>query len=237
LNDTESRGIGLRLAGSVAIAMRSNTRYRRRGRDAWVPADLDFVCREHDVVALTAFFSERGYTYDKRILIATEGARWIFAHPGRMQSLDLFVDRMVFCHELDLRERVTIDRETLTVADLLLSKLQYVAPRGADLDDMNCLLHDHELACEDGPSLNQERVCDVLGRDWGFYHTASLNFDRMRSRLLEPGFSGDRSAVHKRLEDLRRAVELCPKSVAWKVRAAVGTRVSWYNEVEDTDPF
>jgi hypothetical protein len=37
----------------------------------------------------------------------------------------------------------------------------------------------------------------------------------------------------QRLATIQGAMEAAPKSLAWKMRAKVGTRVRWYEEVEE----
>ena len=39
--------------------------------------------------------------------------------------------------------------------------------------------------------------------------------------------------VAKRLGDIKKAMDIAPKSLAWKVRSKVGTKVRWYLEVEE----
>jgi hypothetical protein len=39
--------------------------------------------------------------------------------------------------------------------------------------------------------------------------------------------------ILKRLSDIRNTFETMPKSLAWQMRDKVGTRVRWYEEVEE----
>jgi hypothetical protein len=39
--------------------------------------------------------------------------------------------------------------------------------------------------------------------------------------------------IRQRLAAIQGAMEAAPKSLAWKMRAKVGTRVRWYEEVEE----
>ncbi len=39
--------------------------------------------------------------------------------------------------------------------------------------------------------------------------------------------------VKERLNAIQQAMDMAPKSFAWKMRAKVGTRVRWYEEAEE----
>jgi hypothetical protein len=39
--------------------------------------------------------------------------------------------------------------------------------------------------------------------------------------------------IKRRLVTLQKAMDEAPKTMAWKMRAKVGTRVRWYEEVEE----
>jgi hypothetical protein len=43
----------------------------------------------------------------------------------------------------------------------------------------------------------------------------------------------ERSVILKRIEEILKTFESMPKSLAWQMRDKVGTRVRWYEEVEE----
>jgi hypothetical protein len=45
----------------------------------------------------------------------------------------------------------------------------------------------------------------------------------------------DNENILERISHLERMIESTPKSLVWKARAAVGTRVQWYNDVEEVE--
>jgi hypothetical protein len=131
-------------------------------------------------------------------------------------------------HVLDLRQRLTLDDETLTPPDLLLTKLQVVEVNERDLKDAAALLHDH--------SSGDERVAEVLAADWGWWRTATGNLDR----LVEwtnglAGFEELTDRVRTRIVQLRRGIDDHPKSIRWRMRAKLGERVRWYELPEEVE--
>ena len=45
----------------------------------------------------------------------------------------------------------------------------------------------------------------------------------------------ERTSILASIQKMQRAIEDMPKSVAWKMRDKVGTRVCWYQEVEEVE--
>jgi len=148
--------------------------------------------------------------------------------------VDVFLDRLDFCHPIDLRGRLDLHPVTIPLTDILLEKLQIVEINEKDLKDLVVLLLEHPVTDrhQDG-ALDASYVTDLLCRDWGFYYTVSLNFDRVR-RYMEtiPDLSDDqRRLVSERLDQIWQHVEAAPKGLRWKLRARVGPARKWYQEV------
>jgi len=233
VDEAAAGGLPLRLAGSAAFAVRLAAAGRVEVAERWPIQDLDFVCPSEAATGLESFFSRFGYRNDRGLMIATEGRRWTLAAERQPAVLDVFFDEMRFCQVLDLRGRIASDPKTLTLADLLLSKLQYVEPRPRDLEAIVALLAAYALGEGDGDLIDYRRVCGVLGVSWRFYYTASLNFQRLHA-LLGGEPSGE---AISRLEELETRARLWPKTLPWRFRALAGTAISWHDEVETTEVF
>ena len=98
-----------------------------------------------------ALFTELGYSPSLPFnrLNATSHQR--FDHRESAIHVDLFLDRLQMCHELRFKDRLAIDRYTLTPADLLLTKLQIVQLNDKDIQDIVALLLDYRLGTVDVP--------------------------------------------------------------------------------------
>jgi hypothetical protein len=179
----------------------------------------------------------RGFISDPSIEIATDGRRAFFTN-GRL-SIDLVLDDLNYCHRLRLRGRLQIDKCTLPLADLLLSKLQRVALRQTDWSDVLALLGTFDVGRKDGEQINVERVCGALKSDWGFCHTVCTNLALCAERLPEL-FDGRQPpnmldhALHS-AELLLAEVKATPKTLRWKLRSIIGPRIRWYQTVETVE--
>jgi hypothetical protein len=159
--------------------------------------------------------------------------------------IDIFLDSFVMSHTLNLTRRIELEAPTLPAAELLLSKLQIAQLNRKDISDTILLLATHEVGSSDGPgSLNATYVAEVASRDWGLFTSLSDNLDKVSELVGEivaearyPGWSDTavQADVVERIALLRNAMEVVPKGLAWKARAAVGRRVRWYAEPEEVD--
>jgi hypothetical protein len=227
-------GFHLRLTGSVAVQLRCPTHaaVARRGRTI---GDIDLAAYKRDARAIRRLFAELGYAEDKEVFILSEGARAIFEQPGSRLHVDVFFDRLDFCHVLELEGRLDHHPLTLPLAELLVSKLQIVKINEKDLLDAMILLLEHSLGESDADTINLARIADLMSRDWGLWHTANVNLDKIQR--IADGHDrigvADRARVVAQIDAIQRAVAAAPKPLAWRMRAKVGDRVKWYKDVEE----
>ncbi|HRQ32067.1 MAG TPA: hypothetical protein PLM89_03075, partial [Anaerolineales bacterium] len=125
---------------------------------------------------------------------------------------------------------------TIPLAELLLTKAQIAELNRKDALDIASLLLCVETGLDDHEKINILRIAQLCGQDWGLYKTTSINLKRVAEVAREeslPLTEAERSLVQKRIAEIQRALETMPKSVQWKLRDKVGTRVRWYAEVEE----
>jgi len=145
------------------------------------------------------------------------------------------------CHELPFRDRLGSAAWpwTLPPADLLLSKLQIVEGTDRDAQDVLALLADHELVESAGDGIELPRLRGMCGTDWGWWRTVDGNLARLIASWIEPTTAGEsapvgaRSRAVGRARALRTELAASPKSIRWRARAAVGTRLRWYDLPEE----
>jgi len=114
--------------------------------------------------------------------------------------------------------------------------MQIVRINEKDIKDTLALLLEHEMGKSDKETIDVELITKTLSEDWGFYYTVTTNLGKVRTfmdtyKLTEE----DRAVINKKLDTLISAIENQPKSLRWKLRAKVGTKQKWYNEVEEVE--
>jgi hypothetical protein len=235
-----TRGLAVRLIGGVAVWARcpsANVPPLRRDY-----GDVDVIGLRRESRELRQFLEVMGYQPDK-LFNAIHGAQRLnFADAVSGRPLDVLLDKFAMCHSLDLRDRLAVDPVTIELADLLLTKLQIVRINDKDLLDLTALLADHRLAGrsdgrprgDDHDAIDLGRFTSVLGKDWGFEHTARINLGKLRASVAGRRLPANRAAtVGERIAGLLSGLDKGRKTIAWQVRAQVGERVRWYEEPEE----
>jgi hypothetical protein len=230
------QGIVLRLVGGLAVRMLCPD-FPARLRDA---QDLDFVSVSSARQGLTTFLNAMGYVPDKTFNALYGRKQLFFSHGETGRALDVIIDRLEMCHTLEFKERIERMPYTLDLPDLLLSKLQIVELNEKDARDVVYLLSTYPVRESEEPGVIDVGVVRrILGDDWGWWRTVTMNLDRIESLLKD---ESDRLTPEappldptEQLELLRRAADDAPKSLRWKMRARVGDRVRWYQTPEETE--
>ena len=192
---------------------------------------------EKEIGKVEGMFKELGYEVlgGRGVTMDVWVGRRIFHDPaGTRRRVDVFLDRLDFCHPIELKGRLHLDPITIPLTDILLEKLQIVEINEKDLKDLIVLLLEHDVAeGSETDRFDTSYVVELLSAQWGFYYTVSLNFDRIR-RYMDtiPELTAEqKELVGARMDRIWQQVEAAPKGLKWKLRARTGPSRRWYNEV------
>ena len=228
------QGVPLRVVGSAGIRLHCGPAGELMDEVARPAKDIDFVVLREDRKSLRRLLEARGYEVDRDLLVAMEGRRYTFTHPGTNTDVDVFVERLDFCHPIDVRDRLRLHPVTIPLDELLLQKLQIVEMTVTDVLDVGILLATHPVAGGDDPeTVDAGHIAGLLARDWGFHHTVCRNLDRIEGGTgLPPERTGQVAAGVRRL---RAAIDAAPKSLPWRMRDKVGERKQWWQDVDEKE--
>jgi hypothetical protein len=136
-----------------------------------------------------------------------------------------------------LRDRLGLDKPTICTTDLLLEKMQIVEINLKDFKDTIVLMLEHPLSHQQpgAKAIDTAYIVDMMRQDWGFYYTFTTNLKRVPEFFTEFPSIGpkEHGVIRDRIEALLNAIETAPKTLGWKMRAKIGTRSRWYQEVSD----
>src|ERR1022692_3212628 len=235
-------GVTLRVVGSAGIRLHCpgpGPVMDRLGRPA---KDIDFVVPQRHRKGMRRFLEARGYVIDRDLLIAMEGRRYSFTHPGHGTELDVFVERLEFCHTIEVSDRLDAHPVTIGLEELLLQKVQIVEMTTTDVIDSGALLATHGVSGardETGAEvIDGGRIARLLARDWGFHHTATRNLRRVRDGAGDAvtDFGPAMNArVRERAGQLLDAIDAEPKNARWRMRDRIGERKQWWQDVDDKE--
>ncbi len=235
IDATDAAGLVVRVLGSIGVALHSHDAAAIIPSFERTYADIDFAAYRRDAKALARVLAGLGYADDREVYIASEGARSIFDDPGRHIHLDVFYDQLEFCHVIPLAGRLEVDRPTIPIAELLLSKLQIVKINEKDVVDIVLLLLDHPLGSGDDDTVDVGRVARLCADDWGLWRTITQTLDKVaKLAITYPQLTPDqRSRVLATGRELKQRIDAVPKSMGWKMRDRVGDRRQWWTDVDE----
>jgi hypothetical protein len=236
IESAQQERILLRAFGGLAIFVHSQNDSRFFKRDE---PDFDFLVPRNDRQKLESFFRKMGYSPDKQFNLLNGMRRQIYHHDGTgFPHIDILVGDFEMCHKLPLNDRLDIDPVTIPKTDLLLSKAQVVELNRKDALDIVSLLFNNDVGNEAENKIGLDRITGLCSQDWGLYKTTSINLERVDELLREGELEltpNERTFIAERVRRIQKAFEEMPKSIAWQMRDKVGTRVRWYEEVEEVD--
>ncbi len=232
LDEARNRGIILRLFGGVAVKYHCPSATHRSLQRSY--PDLDFFGRGKQGREIRKLFLDLGYEPNQRFNALHGATRLIFEDAKNERVVDLFLDVFRMCHTLHFGDRLTLDDNTITISDLLLTKLQVVEINEKDIRDLIVILKDHDVV-DHGVSGDKEvidagYVSSLCADDWGLCKTISLTLRKLLTFLqkyeLEPEA---KEILETRINKLFHAIETVPKSFKWKLRDKVGEKKRWYD--------
>ena len=181
------------------------------------------------------FLTADGYVEDERMTVSTEGNRYYFEHPETGLGVDVFMNELYFCHRIPFEGRLDLDRPTISTADLLLEKMQIVELNLKDITDTMVLMLEHPIANGDTGTevIDGAYIADLLHDDWGFYYTVTTNLHKVDRFVPDNQALAPEQAqvIRGRLAEMVGLIEDAPKSRKWRLRAKVGPKKQWYQDV------
>jgi hypothetical protein len=225
-------GLPVRLVGGVAFWARCPS--------ATLPAlarsygDIDIVSLSRSRREVTDFLEQQGYVPDQFFNALHGAQRLYFTDPVHDRPLDVILDRFSMCHTMDLRDRLDVEPLSIPLAELMLTKLQVVQLNDKDIRDLIALLADHDVHGPPPETVDLDHITRLLGADWGFEHTVTLNLAHLRDALPRFDVGDDvRRRVAARVDAIVDALAAGHKTTGWKARRLVGERVRWYEQPEE----
>jgi hypothetical protein len=236
--EAQKEGILLRVMGPIALHFyfpnyvglyRSMERLGER-----VFTDIDYAAYGKHRGRIVPFFEKNGYELEKRAAMLSGGTRMIF-FSNKIPMIDVFYDNLNYNHPIDYRGRLELHPYCVSLADLMLQKLQIVQINDKDLKDAMLLFLAAPLGATDQNAINAKYVTKLFSEDWGFYYTATTNLNKIKEAMRDVAVlnDGQRVVIDGKITEFLKMIEDSPKSGKWKSRARIGTSKPWYQDVSD----
>lgn len=242
IDTARERHVTLRLFGGLAV----RTHCRALDFCERDYSDIDVVGRRREAAEIGRLFADLGFRENPSVRFATHNRQLqffrecrhpdstyhYFIHPD--DHVDVFLDSFRMDHDVPLGDRLELEPYTISLTDVLLTKLQVTNVDEKDLQDIVTLLKDVPLGERDEPGvINVRHIAGLCAEDWGLHHDVVAALDKTLAALAGQDLdAGRRDRVRGAAESLLAVVDQAPKSRKWRRRARVGERKPWSNLVE-----
>ena len=232
---SEEAGLLMRVIGSLAFQMHCPRYGYLQAALGRAYTDIDFGAYGRQSKHIQELMTSLGYTENREVYIVSEGTRAIFDKPETGLHVDVFYEKLDFCHTIYWEGRLEVDSPTIPLTELLLEKMQIVKINEKDIIDTIMLLLEHPLSDVDTETINLQRAAMLCANDWGLWRTTTMNLDKVKN--LAQGYDQltpeQKTKVTTQVNDILAGLENEPKPLAWRLRARVGDRVKWYKDVDE----
>jgi hypothetical protein len=235
LKASDDVGIRMRVIGSLAFQIHCPEYGHLQAAMGRAYTDIDFGAYSRQAKPITELMTDMGYVENREVYIGSEGERAIFDKPGTGLHVDIFYEKLDFCHTIYWKDRLEVDSPTIPLTELLLEKMQIVQINEKDIIDTIMLLLEHPLGDIDQETINIKLAAQLCANDWGLWRTTTMNLDKVKQLAqhytqLTPE---QKSKVASQVNDILARLNNEPKPLAWRLRDRVGDRVKWYKEVDE----
>jgi hypothetical protein len=237
LKASDEANILLRVIGSLAFQMHCPTHGYLQEAMGRAYTDIDFAGYRKQTKEIKELMSSLGYTENREVFIVSEGERSIFDRPEIGLYVDVFYEKLDFCHVISWTERLEVDSPTIPLAEMLLEKMQIVQINEKDVIDTIMLLLEHPLGDIDKETINIKRIAQLCSADWGLWRTTTMNLEKVRqlAHSYEQLNDENKARIESQVVSALQRIEQEPKPLAWRLRNRVGDRVRWYKEVDEVE--
>ena len=236
VEEAEAQGIKLRILGSLAYRIHCPQNLEMFAKMERALTDIDFAAEKRQSKQIKQFLTASGYVEDERMTVSTEGNRYYFEHPdtrarrGRVHERAVLLPPDPVRRPAGPRPADDLDRGPAARED---------ADRRAQPEGH----HGHDGADARAPDRQRQHrhrgdrrraISPTSSTTTGASTTRSPPTSR-RSTGSSPTtqrLSPEQAEVIRaRLAEMLGMIEDAPKSRKWRLRAKVGPKKQWYQDV------
>lgn len=235
LKASDDSGTLLRVIGSLAFQMHCPQFGYLQAAMGRAYTDIDFGAYSRQARQITDLMTGMGYIENREVYIGSEGERAIFDKPGTGLHVDVFYEKLDFCHAIYWKDRLEADSPTIPLTELLLEKMQIVQINEKDIIDTIMLLLEHPLGDVDEETINIKLAAQLCANDWGLWRTTTMNLEKVKQLAHHYTQLSDehKAKVESQVDAILARLNNEPKPLAWRLRDRVGDRVKWYKDVDE----
>ena len=133
LKASSDAGIIMRVIGSLAFQLHCPKFGYLQAAMGRAYTDIDFAAYHRQTKEIQGLMSRLGYEENREVFIVSEGERAIFDRAEIGIHIDVFYEKLAFCHVIYWNNRLEVDHPSIPLAEMLLEKMQIVQINEKDI--------------------------------------------------------------------------------------------------------
>jgi len=234
LEQAKLRNVHLKLLGGWAIQYTSPISDELKLVLSRKPNDIDVIGLRKEKRDIYEVMKSCGYEPDERFNAFNGDFRLLF-HKGDI-LLDVFLNEFSMCQEIDMTDRLVNDYPTISVDDLLLTKVQIIEINEKDLKDILRLIAANKVN-PNGTNYNDINLSFIekmTGENYGIYRSYLQNMKKALDYLHHLEINPEvKREIEEKIKKIINVTENSKKSLKWKMRAKIGDSMPWYKLPEE----
>jgi hypothetical protein len=231
LKKCKQEDIEIRVIGGIGIFLKC-PEYQELADTTREPfSDIDLITRKKHIEKIENLFESLGFEQNRNFKILFGYQRRIFYTPMNI-TVEVYLDDLPLCQDIKISDRICLDYPTLSVTDLLLSKIQRIKLKDKDIFDILILLASCNFTGENSNRIDLEYISRLCSKSWRWWKTFKINIDTLYKSKKD--FLNNQGDISGKLEQVEHAIDSKKKSFGWKLRNLIGEKIRWYRYVEDT---
>ena len=229
----EKKGVHLRIIGALAF-------HHHCPEFAWIQTrlnrvytDIDFAAYGKQNAQIRELFVALGYAEDLEInAFHAEGGRLIFNNPTSHIHVDVFMDKLDFCHPIPWRaaSRSTRPRSRWPSCSSRRCRSSRSTRRTSSTRSCCCASTPSPATTPTTSTPRSSPSCAPASGASAHDHHEPRKGARLPAPPRPRG--GRQAVVAGRVAELLAAMDDYPKGTKWRLRARVGDKVRWYNVID-----
>ena len=228
LSETENRGATLRVLGGLGVYLGCPEFQGLLDEHREPLSDIDIIGLSSDVGRIEEAIGSLDYEQNESRKMLFGYQRRTFYTPEQI-TIEVYLDKLYLCQEIDLRSRLNVGSLWLSPTDLFLSRIQRVKLAPKDVLDLGVLLTSKELGTDGPNTINLGYIASLAAKSWPWWKTLHDNLSLL---LSDPPSVLNPEPLRSRLLGLIEAIDQEHRSLGWRLRSLAGARIQWFADVE-----
>ena len=180
LEASENTGVLIRALGSLAYRIHCPKYGYLQIAAGRSYGDIDLGSYSSHSHQIRDMMTAMGYAEDREIFILSEAQRALFYKKHDDLRVEVFYDKLDFCHVVSWKNRLHVDSPTIPLAELFLEKMQIVQISERDLVYVTMLMLEHPFGKIEKETINIKLIAQLCADEWGLWRTITFNLNKIK---------------------------------------------------------